>query len=76
MLRAVDLDLDVVRGTSGRVWIDDEDEFADHRVRYAYPDDISALAMQSCDRVHTDLVAAAPPFDGSAEAWLELVARR
>ena len=25
---AVDLDLDVVRGWTGRVWVDDEDEFA------------------------------------------------
>ncbi|MGB0101971.1 MAG: DUF402 domain-containing protein, partial [Nocardioides sp.] len=31
VLRAVDLDLDVVRGNAGRVWVDDEDEFADHR---------------------------------------------
>ncbi|WP_180935649.1 DUF402 domain-containing protein [Nocardioides ungokensis] len=37
MLRAVDLDLDVVRGRTGRVWIDDEDEFAEHRVRFGYP---------------------------------------
>ena len=28
VLRAVDLDLDVVRGATGRVWVDDEDEFA------------------------------------------------
>src|SRR5689334_17146100 len=25
-LRAVDLDLDIVRGNAGRVWVDDEDE--------------------------------------------------
>lgn len=29
---AVDLDLDVLRGWTGRVWIDDEDEFVEHRV--------------------------------------------
>src|SRR5262245_6428185 len=32
VLRAVDLDLDVVRGNSGDVWLDDEDEFAEHQV--------------------------------------------
>ena len=32
LVRAVDLDLDVIRGTTGRVWVDDEDEFAEHRV--------------------------------------------
>ena len=37
VLRAVDLDLDVVRGNTGRVWVDDEDEFADHRVRVRLP---------------------------------------
>ena len=42
-LIAIDLDLDVVRGTTGRVWIDDEDEFADHRVSLGYPDEIAAL---------------------------------
>ena len=37
VLRAVDLDLDVVRGATGRVWVDDEDEFARHRVRVRLP---------------------------------------
>ena len=37
LVRAVDLDLDVIRGTTGRIWVDDEDEFADHRVRWATP---------------------------------------
>ena len=46
---AVDLDLDVVRGWTGRVWVDDEDEFAAHRVRYAYPSDLVRLAVTSCD---------------------------
>lgn len=76
VLRAVDLDLDVVKGTSGRIWIDDEDEFAEHRVRYDYPDEVSALAMHSCDRVHAALTAATAPYDGSAQAWLALLARR
>ena len=66
MLRAVDLDLDVVRGNTGRVWVDDEDEFADHRVRFGYPDEIAAAAMASCDRVHAAVVAGTAPYDGSA----------
>ena len=40
VLRAVDLDLDVVRGPTGRVWVDDEDEFAEHQVAFDYPDDV------------------------------------
>ena len=40
LVRAVDLDLDVIRGTTGRVWVDDEDEFAEHRVSLGYPDEV------------------------------------
>ena len=70
---AVDLDLDVVRGWTGRVWVDDEDEFADHRVRFGYPDELSAAAMASCDRVHAAVAAGAAPYDGSAALWLDRV---
>ncbi len=74
VLRAVDLDLDVVRGTTGRVWVDDEDEFAEHRVAFDYPDEISRLAMRSCDRVQAALVAGHAPYDGTAQAWLDRLA--
>ncbi|MBB6627112.1 DUF402 domain-containing protein [Nocardioides sp. KIGAM211] len=76
VLRAVDLDLDVVRGTTGRVWVDDEDEFADHRVQLGYPDEISRLAMSTCDRVQAAVQASAAPYDGSASVWLERLASR
>ncbi|MFC7643941.1 DUF402 domain-containing protein [Streptosporangium lutulentum] len=33
----VDLDLDVIRMRDGRIILDDEDEFEEHQVRYAYP---------------------------------------
>ena len=70
----VDLDLDVVRGRSGRVWVDDEDEFADHRVRYGYPADVVALATGSCDRVHAAVRAGAGPFDRAVGCtWLSRV---
>ena len=69
-LRAVDLDLDVIRGNTGRVWVDDEDEFAEHRVSLGYPDELARAAMASCDRVHADVAAGRAPYDGSAEAWI------
>ena len=75
VLRAVDLDLDVIRGTTGRVWIDDEDEFADHRVRFGYPEEVSRLAMDSCDRVVAAVRAGEAPYDGSAQPWLQRVQR-
>jgi hypothetical protein len=70
---AVDLDLDVVRGWSGRVWVEDEDEFAAHRVRYTYPGDVVRLAASSCERVRVALEQGRPPYDGSAGAWLAAV---
>jgi protein associated with RNAse G/E len=69
VLRAVDLDLDVVQGTSGRVWVDDEDEFAEHRAAFGYPADVSRLAMDSCDRVRAAVEAGRAPYDGAAAAW-------
>jgi uncharacterized protein len=76
-LTAVDLDLDVVRGNTGRVWVDDEDEFADHRVRFGYPDDVVRLAMVSCDRVRAAMLADAAPYDGVTHLpWLERLAAR
>ena len=75
-ISAVDLDLDVVRGTSGRIWIDDEDEFAEHRVAFGYPDAVARLAMDSCDRVHAALTAGTAPYDGSAAPWFDALAQR
>lgn len=71
VVRAVDLDLDVICGPSGRVWIDDEDEFADHRVRFGYPDEVARAAVASCDSVHARLLAEQAPYDrDTAAAWL------
>ena len=70
VLRAVDLDLDVIRGDRGRTWVDDEDEFADHRVRFGYPEDVVAAALASAERVLADVVAGRAPFDGSPSGWL------
>jgi hypothetical protein len=74
VVRAVDLDLDVIRGATGRVWIDDEDEFADHRISLGYPDEIVALASESCDRIHRLVRTAAPPFDPATPGhWLDVL---
>jgi uncharacterized protein len=77
---AVDLDLDVVRGWTGRVWVDDEDEFAAHRVSLGYPDDVVALAARSCDAVLGAVRGRQAPYDGgTARRWLreleEMMAR-
>ena len=68
VVTAVDLDLDVLRGWTGRVWVDDEDEFAARRVHY--PADLVRLAAISCEAVRTAVEGGRPPYDGSAGAWL------
>lgn len=69
VVRAVDLDLDVIHRLDGSVIVDDEDEFAEHRVELGYPDDIVELAEASRDRVHAAIVAGDPPYDGSHRRW-------
>jgi protein associated with RNAse G/E len=72
---AYDLDLDVVRGWTGRVWVDDEDEFAAHRVRYAYPPELVRSAVGSCAAVREAVEQWRPPYDGVvAQAWLDVLA--
>ena len=68
-VRAVDLDLDVIQRLDGRVHVDDEDEFAEHRVELGYPPEIVALAEGSRDRIHAAIRDARAPFDGSHRRW-------
>lgn len=70
-MRAVDLDLDVLRAASGRTWVDDEDEFAEHRQVFGYPDDVVSEASRTCTAVHAAVAAYDPPFDRDTHTrWL------
>ncbi|WP_218108414.1 DUF402 domain-containing protein [Actinacidiphila rubida] len=75
VLHAVDLDLDVVRPRGGTAYSKDEDEFAEHRVRFGYPDHVVARARQTC---HWLMAAArrdghgAEPFASAYRDWLSL----
>ena len=71
LVRAVDLDLDVIRGTTGRVWVDDEDEFADHQVEFAYPPELVTSAEAEARRVLVLVETQAEPFATVAEGWLD-----
>ncbi|MGH3412766.1 MAG: DUF402 domain-containing protein [Marmoricola sp.] len=71
-VRCIDLDLDVIRGVTGRVWVDDEDEFAAHRVELGYTDDVVEQAVASCREVLDRVERGTPPFDaGTSARWLE-----
>lgn len=76
VMRAVDLDLDVVRGLAGEVWVEDEDEFAIHQERYGYPEELIELARASRDQVLEALTHRHPPYNGAAQVWLDRLAAR
>lgn len=73
----IDLDLDVVLPYCGTAYIDDEDEFAVHRLRYGYPPGVVAAAERTGALVLDAVQARRPPFDpATAHAWFEVLAQR
>lgn len=92
VLRAIDLDLDVIRlpdelppvhaapwdtppAGPGEVFVDDEDEFAEHQVAFGYPAEVVRAAQASCDDLVSAVRAGLPPYDGSHERWLAELSR-
>ena len=70
-LRAVDLDLDVVEALDRSVYVDDQDEFDEHRVALGYPREVVELATATRDLVRTAVSTRLPPFDGRSAPWLD-----
>ncbi len=50
-VRAIDLDLDIVEGLDREVYVDDQDEFDEHRVEHSYPREVVDLALATRDIV-------------------------
>jgi len=87
-MTAVDLDLDVIRMVDsfdglrepkvgvgpGDMFIDDEDEFLEHQVRYEYPADVVREARRSADEVLAKVQERAAPFGGQHQVWLDRLA--
>ena len=70
----IDLDLDVVRVRADQqVFVDDEDEFAEHQMRYGYPPDVISHAEQAAAWLLAAVTAGAEPFGSTSEAWLNKV---
>lgn len=69
----VDLDLDTLRSRDGRVKIVDQDEFAEHQVKYGYPPDVIAAAEEAAHRLHTLLGDGTEPFATAFRPWLAQV---
>jgi protein associated with RNAse G/E len=67
----VDLDLDVVRyRADGRVVLLDEDEFAEHRLRYAYPAEVISQAQHAAGWLREAITSGREPFDAAYRSWL------
>ncbi len=70
----VDLDLDVLRmRADGRVLLLDEDEFAEHQVRYRYPAEVITKAEQAAAWLLDAVQARVEPFGTGYRRWLEMV---
>ncbi|MBO3663097.1 DUF402 domain-containing protein [Microbacterium stercoris] len=69
---AIDMDLDVVRRLDERgVYIDDEDEWAEHSVQMGYPVEVMAELEATAADLHRRVVAREKPFDDeTADHWL------
>ena len=70
----VDLDLDVIRlRADQQVLLLDEDEFAEHQVRYGYPADVISEAEQAAAWLRHAISSGAEPFASQYRSWLDQV---
>ncbi|WP_370617334.1 DUF402 domain-containing protein [Mumia qirimensis] len=70
LVTMLDLDLDVVLTIDGTVELLDEDELAEHRAAYGYPDALVEMAEQSAVDVTTAIREGTEPF--GAIGWQRL----
>ena len=60
---------------SGEIYVDDEDEFAEHQVALGYPADVIESAQASCDEVLAAVRARTAPYDDTPRRWLAELTR-
>jgi uncharacterized protein len=73
-LTVVDLDIDLVRyRADGRVEVEDEDEFEEHRLSLGYPDAIVQGALGGAAELRAALTSGEEPFGEHYRKWLALV---
>lgn len=74
--RLVDLDLDVVRRFRGNPFIDDMDEFHEHRVSFGYPDSLVEQVRADAFAVLEDVRGGREPFGNVGQEWLGRLVRQ
>lgn len=65
----IDMDLDVIRTADRGVFVDDQDEFAEHSISMHYPDRLVADIQDTADQLYQAVKAQQAPFDGTDVAW-------
>lgn len=73
----IDMDLDVIRSRDDRgTWIDDEDEWEEHRELYSYPEDVQRHITAKAATLKEGVEKYSPPFDDETAArWFEVLSR-
>ena len=69
----IDLDLDVRRRRTGAIELLDEDEFAEHQVKYSYPAESSPRRRAAPTGCFGAVTQRTEPFGHKYLEWLELV---
>ncbi|MGH9947547.1 MAG: DUF402 domain-containing protein [Pyrinomonadaceae bacterium] len=59
----VDLDIDVIVWSEGRIITLDEDEFESNAVAFSYPPEVRKKALDSLDEIHKMILSQAFPFE-------------
>lgn len=65
----IDMDLDVIRTAERGVFVDDEDEFAEHSAAMNYPANLVRLVQDEADQLYQAVKAQQAPFDGTDVEW-------
>lgn len=65
----IDMDLDVIRSVARGVYIDDEDEFAEHQASMEYPRDLVDRMLEETEQLYQAVKAQHAPFDGTDAEW-------
>lgn len=70
---AVDLDLDIVGMADGAVFVEDEDEFAEHQELLGYPLRLIRNAERAAAEMVIALSGRREPFGATADRWMRCI---